>query len=316
MNNINFDDQPYNKSVFMTTHNSYKWSLKRQLDYGIRGFELDIHDTWTLFERIKRFFARIKLFGGKGNFKVGHLYPGDDASHKTSGNPSGNNLEDWLRVINNWSKTNPDHAPITVFIDIKRDLTNFNNRPHKNFGLIRLNEQISKAFEYKKETKNTSKRLYTFGEYSEQFIRTEIPEISWPTIGELRGKIIVVLMSFHFFPKPLGNIYGVRIMHNRQTYQEDVIDDQNIEPICFVAFNPDDQGKRDFKPSLEKDTKYVTGHTKHSDKFQNFWNQGKIIRTDYNPESDWPPLPSHINFPATDKWDDPGYKNASEKWVK
>ena len=70
------DNQPYNKSIFMTTHNSYRWSLIQQLDYGIRGFELDIHDSWTLFERIKRFLTRVKLFRGKGNFKVGHWTPG------------------------------------------------------------------------------------------------------------------------------------------------------------------------------------------------------------------------------------------------
>ena len=122
-------------------------------------------------------------------------------------------------------------------------------------------------------------------------------------------------MSFHFFPKPLGNIYGVRLMHTRQTYQEGKIDNQKIEPICFIAFNPDDQGKRDFKPSLEKDSRYVTAHTEHSDKFQNYWNQGKTIRTDYNPESNWPPFPPHVNFPATDKWDDPDYKNTTDKWV-
>jgi hypothetical protein len=315
MGNINFDDRLYNKSIFMTTHNSYRWSLKRQLDHGIRGFELDIHDVWTIIERIKRFFTRIKLLRSKGNFKIGHWYPGEDVSHKKDGNPSGNNLEDWLRVINDWSKNNPNHAPITVFIDIKRDLTNFNNRPHKNFGLIRLNEQISNAFEHNKGAKNTAKRLYTFDEYSEQFGGTETPEISWPTIGELRGKIIVVLMSFHFFPEPLGNVYGVRIMHNRQTYQEGIIDSLKIEPTCFVAFNPDDRGKRNFNPSLEKDSMYVTAITKYSDEFQSFWNQGKTVRTDYNPEPDWPPLPPHLNFPATDKWDDSDYKNATDKWV-
>ncbi|MEX2720381.1 MAG: hypothetical protein Q6362_003045, partial [Candidatus Wukongarchaeota archaeon] len=55
--------------------------------------------------------------------------------------------------------------------------------------------------------------------------------------------------------------------------------------------------------------------TKYSDEFQSFWNKGKMVRTDYKPEPDWPPLSPPINFPATDKWDDPGYKNATDKWV-
>lgn len=309
------DNQPYNKSIFMTTHNSYRWSLIHQLDYGIRGFELDIHDSWTLFERIKRFLTRLKIFRGKGSFKVGHWTPGHEVNHKATGNPRGNNLKDWLEIINNWSKRKPNHAPITIFLDIKKDLQDRNNRPHKKYGLIRFNEQISNALELKKKPSRW-KRLYTKKEYLQQFGGSGS---SWPTIGELRGKIIIVLMSFHVFPDiiedllPIVDIYGISLMHTRQTYQIGEIEGQIIEPLCFVAFNQDDREKEGYYPSLERESMFVTGY--YPDEFHSFWNKGKILRTDYNPKAEWPPFPPHVNFPSTNNWDDPNYKNATNNWA-
>lgn len=316
MNHTQIDNQPYNKSIFMTTHNSYQWSLTQQLDYGIRGFELDIHDTWTLFERIKRFFTLIKVFRGKGNFKVGHWFPSHEVDHKAVRNPRGNNLEEWLAVIHGWSQNHPNHAPITVFLDIKKDLQDANNRPHKKYGLIRLNKQISKAFKVKKGSKSRWKRFYPYSEYLARF---GSPGESWPTIGELRGRIIVVLMSFHIFPdiieplKPFVDIYGIPLMHTRQTYQIGEIEGLSIEPLCFVAFNPDDRDKEGFYPSLERDSMFVTAYS--PDEFLSCWNKGNIVRTDYNPTPDWPAFPLHVNFPATDKWDDPAYRSVTDKWV-
>lgn len=315
MNEREFDNQPYNKSIFMTTHNSYRWSLIRQLDYGIRGFELDIHDSWTLFERIKRFLTVLKIFPGKGNFKIGHWNPGHEVNHKAIGNPRGNNLKDWLEVINNWSKRNPSHAPITIFLDIKKDLQDRNNRPPKNYGLIRLNKQISNALEFQKGPSHWQ-RFYSKEEYVQQFGG---PGNSWPTIGELRGRIIIVLMSFHVFPDiieellPLVDIYGISLMHTRQTYQIGEIEGQIIDPLCFVAFNQDDREKEGFYPSLERESLFVTGY--NPEEFPDFWNKGRIIRTDFNPKAAWPPFPPYVNFPATNSWDDPNYKNSTTNWV-
>jgi hypothetical protein len=309
------DTQPYNKSIFMTTHNSYRWSLIHQLDYGIRGFELDIHDSWTLFERIKRFLTRLKIFPGKGNFKVGHWSPGHEVNHKAMGNPSSNNLKDWLKVINNWSKRNPTHAPITIFLDIKKDLQDRNNRPHNKFGLIQLNEQVSSALELKPEPSHW-KRFYTKNEYSQQFGTSGS---SWPTIGQLKGRVIVVLMSFHIFPDiieellPFVDIYGISLMHTRQTYQIGEIEGQIIKNLCFVAFNQDDREKEGYYPSLERESMFITGYYK--DEFQSFQSKGKLIRTDYNPTAEQPSLPLNVNFPATDNWNDPNYKKASRNWV-
>ncbi|MFX0015230.1 MAG: hypothetical protein ACFFB2_10550 [Promethearchaeota archaeon] len=316
MSHSQFDNQPYNKSIFMTTHNSYRWSLTQQLDHGIRGFELDIHDSWTLFERIKRFLTLIKIFRGKGSFKIGHWYPSHEVNHKAVGNPRGNNLKDWLGVINNWSKSHPNHAPITVFLDIKKDLQDINNRPHKNFGLIQMNKQIFKAFEMNKGSQSHWKRFYPYSEYLEQY---GSPGDSWPTIGELRGRILIVLMSFHIFPniieplKPLVDIYGLPLMHTRQTYQVGEIEGHTIGSKCFVAFNPDDRDKEGFYPSLERDSMFITAY--YPDEFPNFWSQGKIIRTDYNPKQEWPPFPPYVNFPATDRWEDPLYRDTTDKWV-
>jgi len=299
----------------MTTHNSYRWSLIEQLEYGIRGFELDIHDTWTIFERIKRFFTLLKIYPGKGNFKVGHWAPGHEVNHKASGNPRSNKFEGWLKVIYNWSQQKPTHGPITIFLDIKRDLQDRNNRPHEKFGLIRFNEQISTVFKSKNKDGQRTK-IYTKKEYLNQYGG---PGSQWPTIRELRGRIILVLMSFHVFPNiiedfiPLVDDFGISLMQTRQTYQIGEIEGKIINPLCFVAFNPDDRENEGYFPSMERDSMFVTAY--YPEEFHSFWNKGKIIRTDYNPKEQWPPFPPYVNFPATNNWNDPNYKSATKDWV-
>jgi len=316
-----FDSQPYNKSIFKTTHNSYQWSLTKQLNQGIRGFELDIHDFELLIDT-RGWDNFLDKFPGKKPphyFKVGHAWPGNEVNNKLlSGNPRGNNLEDWLGKIADWSRKekNKGHAPITVFLDIKKNLIDNKNNPPEEYGLKRFNEQIRNA---------CGDRLVT----PENFDATS-------PIIELRDTIIVVLMSFHTLSRKLREekerlekqekqkpMFLIRVyekvrnffkkrhqivieptgaMQTRIAYQEGSID----KPICHVAFNPEDRDQDDYDDSLE-DAVFVTAY---DEKYSTYQAQGKLVRTDYVGSL------KNINFPATDHWKDKGYQNATTEWVE
>ena len=101
----------YDLTRFRTTHNSYsgeaRGSLPQQLDRGIRCLELDFHDNG--YEEV-------------GDYRVGHLKPGAEVA-RGNGNPDTFLLRDWLGAIATWSNTHAGHAPITVVLDSKDDLT-------------------------------------------------------------------------------------------------------------------------------------------------------------------------------------------------
>lgn len=330
-----FDSQPYNKSIFMTTHNSYRWSLTKQLDHGIRAFELDIHDTWNYFKIILWTIAGRNY---KGNFKVGHLWAGNEVPWGRR-ILWGNNLEKWLEEIGKWSRDHKEHAPITVFLDLKKDLIDWNNSPTENFGLVRLNEQICNAI--------GKDRLFT-----PQHFKPNSP----PRIGELRNKVIVVLMSFHIHSDSArekmekGQNYIQRgkgwigrriknialkvvkwvppeIIHmfidfpgafkTRIAYQEwRIKSDTKFDPICWVAFNPDDQKQPEYEASLEKNSLFVTAFTPED--FPTYQKNNQLVRTDYNKEEkSWPrPFPNDVNFPATDDWKEKDGYHRQTDWVK
>ena len=156
------DARRYNEVVLAATHNSYAGvasgdlgPLRRQLDGGVRFVELDVHDN---------------EFGSRG-YRIGHEAPGDQVSHG-GGNPRTDRLTAWLRAIADWSDANPRHAPITVALDIKDDLTD--NRSFAEGDLARLNSELVDGFP----------RLYT----SEQ-----LGSDAWPSVDALRGQVIVVL---------------------------------------------------------------------------------------------------------------------------
>lgn len=101
----------YDLTRFRTTHNSYsggdRGSLPRQLDLGIRDLELDFHDNG---------YPQLR------DYRVGHLKPGAEVA-LGNGNPETPLLRGWLGVIASWSDAHPGHAPLTVTLDAKDDLT-------------------------------------------------------------------------------------------------------------------------------------------------------------------------------------------------
>jgi hypothetical protein len=156
------DARRYNEIVLAATHNSYAGapsgdlgSLRRQFDGGVRFVELDLHDN---------------DFVSTG-YRIGHEAPGDAVVH-AGGNPRGDRLGAWLRTIQRWSDANPHHAPITVALDVKDDLTD--NHSFAQGNLARLNAELPKHF-------------------SGLFTAEALGNGPWPTVDDLRGRVIVVL---------------------------------------------------------------------------------------------------------------------------
>lgn len=150
----------YNDAYFMATHNSYSGGrrglLEEQLSLGVRFLELDIHND---------------RYDTLHDFEVGHASPCNGVA-LGGGNPSSARLKEWLGILEKWSRQNPRHGPLTVCIDVKDDLTGTHGKQDGN--LKSLNEIIQNVF---------GKRL---------FKAEQVGEI-WPTVEELRGRILIVL---------------------------------------------------------------------------------------------------------------------------
>jgi len=147
---------PFNKVTMGGTHNSYeveRGTLKAQLDAGVRCIELDIHDN---------------DYSSVGDYQLGHDRPGDAVA--TSENGVGVELSDWLELVQSWSKSHPQHAPITVVIDLKDNLTDNSSSALGNLGALNL---------LLKET---------FG--NRLFLPEEVRS-GWPRLVDMQDKILV-----------------------------------------------------------------------------------------------------------------------------
>jgi len=154
----------YDLSRYWSTHNSFegrqRGSLESQLTRRVRCVELDFWDN---------------DFGEFGDFRLGHIKPGDavELGNGSAGqNPKTSQLKEWLKKIADWSDANPIHAPITLILDAKSDLT---DSPGKG-DLEDLNSRLEKAF---------GSRLFTRYEYDQLG--------GWPEVSVLRGRVICVL---------------------------------------------------------------------------------------------------------------------------
>ncbi len=158
-------DTPFSKASFKATHNSYsgpfndfdRGSIPEQLEAGVRFIEFDIN--WVDYATV-------------GDYQLGHEKPGLEVHHG-GGNPSGLKLEDWLRIIATWSDANPGHVPVTVGLDLKNNLAKLRSLPEGN--LAALNRHVRNALGDK------------------VFTPRDLGEGDWPSVDELKGKIIVVM---------------------------------------------------------------------------------------------------------------------------
>ena len=125
-------DHRFIAHYWSATHNSYeggeRGTIQEQLNQGVRAIEYDIHDND--FER--------------EGYRLGHVQFGDAVAYG-GGNPNSDSLNQWLDLINQWSITHPDHAPIILTIDLKDNL--MDNRSYEAGNLAHLNDVMRSSLD-------------------------------------------------------------------------------------------------------------------------------------------------------------------------
>jgi len=272
----NIWDIPYHKAFFKTSHNSYIHSIREQLNKGVRGLEYDIHD-----DKIQEL----------EDFEVYHLQNHIDSLLNEDGNPNNLLLFNWLKLLDDWSaEQNNDHAPITLFIELKDSIIDSNNEPEELYGIKKLNKIIVDAF--------NSNTLFTFKDFREN-------NFNWPTVSELKGRVIIVLVSYW------GGYWAANEggFNSRLKYLNNCL--EGMDDVCFVSWVQEDQGDKVsylkekshfWKCSLEFSTKNFSQNSEsqrvtRADFDKIVW--GMHIKTYYkkNYENGY-----RCNFPATDVW--------------
>lgn len=150
---------PFDEAVFAATHNSYsggtRGAITEQLEGGVRFIEFDVQadDFATL------------------GYQVGHDMPGHEVEVGAP-NPDSVALTDWLAIVTTWHDAHPNHLPLTIGFDIKDPISSV--ATFEDGNLSRFNSLIAT----------------TFG----PALLTESDVVDgWPTVEDLRGRILVVL---------------------------------------------------------------------------------------------------------------------------
>ncbi len=155
------DERPWPQATFVgseaTVLDEALGSVTEQLDAGLRYLHLPIHDN---------------DFRNRGDYGLGLEEPRDQLNTRGD-NPSRENLGDWLEQVVSWSVAHPGHAPITLGIELRDDLTDNDN--YDEGDLHRLNNILS----------------HELGD--KLFEPNEVSDEQWPNVDQLRGKFLVVL---------------------------------------------------------------------------------------------------------------------------
>lgn len=224
------DNTPYNHWFQAGVHNTYEHTNDKEKQ-GIYGFlkhsstliELDIHS------------------GSSDDFEVYHTSNPDDANcnaHLANNDTmqSGIKLSDCLKAIKDFHDDYPNHHVITVWVELKGDdiWSNANGNVLNQLLIEHLGDEI----------------LIDQSEIQGQHnsLRDAVNIDGWPTLGELRGKVIVVLFNYLTPNQRLDD------------YQDSVID----TPRAFVA------------PNMHKPAN-ITGNVDEPEDFTSEEDKGSVI---------------------------------------
>ena len=159
---------PYSRLQQKSVHNAYqrKEKIPEMLNEGkLRSIEFDIHVGKKSQEKVA------------GDWYVYHS--------STDSKSSINKLSDGLTLLRQFHERNPRHEVITLWMDIKDDFNDAGNRP----------EDLDRLFQ-----SELSSILLTPGELArscpaatnmQEAVKS--PGCAWPTLKDLRGRIIIVL---------------------------------------------------------------------------------------------------------------------------
>jgi hypothetical protein len=171
-----------NQVQVLATHNSYHIEqdmpiasspttqythppLDRQLDQGVRGFELDVANA------------------PDGQFPVLHTPVVDNTSNCTP-------IAQCLQVVRRWSTAHPGHVPIFILIEPKNDDIDFTIDPSlRRFdaaGLDQLDAIVRSSLGRKLITPDSVRG-------NAKTLRAAVTGTGWPTLDKTRGKVLVAL---------------------------------------------------------------------------------------------------------------------------
>ncbi|MHA1510026.1 MAG: hypothetical protein ACTSO6_15160 [Promethearchaeota archaeon] len=269
-------DIPYHQAFFKTSHNSFNMSIRKQLNHGVRGLEYDIHD-----DRIQEV----------RDFEVYHLPRHVDAAINVDGNPGDLLLSNWLKLLKDWSdEQNNEHAPITLFIELKDCIVDVNNEPSELYGIKRLNKVILDVL--------SPNYLYSHSDFRKN-------DHQWPTVREF-----IVLTSYWggFWASSEGGF------DSRLQYLNNCL--KGEDDVCFVSWIEEDKGKQKeymkdkatfWKCSLEFSSENYAENVKLQRPTRIDYDKikmGRHVKTYYekNYENEF-----RANFFATDSWADERY---------
>ena len=147
---------------FDASHEYSHAPLDVQLEeQGVRAFELDVHKNVN------------------NDFEVYHIAVIDAETTCDS-------FMDCLDAIKGWSDANPLHLPIFVWIEIKDETGGL---PIDGADLMAIEDEIRGTF--------PEDQLFTPDDLSAGYgsVREALEMEGWPTLGELRGQVMVILLS-------------------------------------------------------------------------------------------------------------------------
>ena len=206
------DNQPYQLEYSHQT-------ISNQLSsYHIRGLELDVYNDpkggryykhklnfFIRKQRIKeREFSALK----KPGFKIIHIPDIDYRSNYLL-------LSEALQELNQWSVQHPAHAPIFVNIELKGSALGDES---KLLHLMGYKKAIGFNAKSLQELDSVFKQMLTTLYSAEEFknkensLRERIDNQGWPSIGEVRGRIFVIVQGsgVELYPETQGAfVYGV-----------------------------------------------------------------------------------------------------------
>lgn len=191
----------YNNKYSVACHNCYEKKYSSTLEEALEytsTLELDIWDS-------QYFIGKKKCFGTDWFVKHSLFQRGNK-------NCVGGSLKACLQEIEQWTKKNPDHEVITIYID-KKEGWGSNRSARKPENLDNL---ISSIF--------PAGSIYSPKEVLQENenLRSSVQGCRWPSTNDLKGKVIFVLTD-------------ATILTRKNMVLNEYLKKQQKNSLCFVA---------------------------------------------------------------------------------
>ena len=191
----------YNNKYSVACHNCYQKKYSSSLEEALAytsTLELDIWDA--------KYFIGKKRSTGSDWFVKHSLF------QKGNKNCAGGSLRDCLTEIELWTRKNPDHEVLTIYIDKKQDWGP-DRSPRKPQDLDNMISSIFPAV-----------NIYSPKEVLQENdnLRNSVQGCNWPSTEDLRGKIIFVITD-------------ATLLTRKNKVLDKYLNEQKNNSLCFVA---------------------------------------------------------------------------------